>query len=185
MWQAYAALEKAKTEQLLRLKYNQGVRLARYAMNSKYRNSVPAALVRIVQGVPPYLIVLDREGRDDEALRYRQSGFQVLQLAAWIAHRINEYNVVKFAASLAVQLSENDFTEPSYWAQQIVKEIADPDERADAEQFLSRAQARKSGIEQDGDTPPLTSKFMKTWLRPSVFRSVNRITPSQGCSTLG
>lgn len=153
MWHLYATLEKAKTEQLLRLKYNQGVRLARYAMNSKYRSSVPDALVRIVRGVPPYLIVLDREGRNDEARRYRQSGFQVLQLAAWIAHRVGDYNVVKFAASLAVLISEEDFTEPSNWAHQTVKEIDDPDERTDAEQFLSRAQARKNGVAQEDDIP--------------------------------
>ncbi|HYM77117.1 MAG TPA: DUF4365 domain-containing protein [Candidatus Dormibacteraeota bacterium] len=151
MWRVYAALEKARTEQLLRRKYNQAVRLARYAMNSKYRNSLPAALVRIVQGVPPYLIVLDREGRKNEALQYRQSGFQVLQLAAWIAHRIGEHNVVKFAASLAVQISKEDFTDPSDWAHQTIKKIDDSEERFDAEQLLSRAQARKDGIDQEGD----------------------------------
>jgi hypothetical protein len=153
MWQAYAALEKAKTEQLLRLKYNQGVRLGRYAMNSKYRSSVPAALIRIVQGVPTLLIVLDGEGRNDEAIRYRQSGFQMLQLAAWIAHRINEYNVVKFAASLAVQISAEDFKNPFDWAHQIINEIDDPDQRTDAELLLRRAIARKNGIEQVGDIP--------------------------------
>ena len=153
MWRVYAALEKARTEQLLRQKYNQAVRLARYAMNSKYRSSLPAALVRIVQGVPPYLIVLDREGRNNEALQYRQSGFQVLQLAAWIAHRIREYNIVKFAAILGVQISKEDFTDPSDWARQTIKEIDDPEERVDAEQLLSRAQARKGGIHQEGDIP--------------------------------
>jgi hypothetical protein len=153
MWRVYAALEKARTEQLLRRKYNQAVRLARYSMNSKYRNSVPAALVRIVQGVPPYLIVLDREGRNNEALQYRQSGFQVLQLAAWIAHRIGEYNVVTLAASLAVQISKEDFTDPSDWANQTIKKIDDPQDRVDAEQLLSRAQARKGGIAQEGDIP--------------------------------
>ncbi len=153
MWQAYAALEKAKTEQLFRLKYNQAVRLARYATNSKYRSSVPHALVRIVQGLPTFLIVLDREGRNDEAIRYRRSGFQILQLAAWIAHRISEYNVVKFSASLAVQISEEGFTEASDWARQVVKEIDDQDERADAEQLLCRAIARKNGVDQEGDTP--------------------------------
>jgi hypothetical protein len=153
MWQTYAVLEKAVTERLLRVKYNQAVRLARCAMNSKYRGSLSGALVRIVLGITPFLIVLDGEGRDDEARRYRDSGFQVLQLTAWIAHRHGDYNVVVLAANLAIQIAEENFKEPNEWAEQTVKAIDDPTERADAEQRLSRTRARKSGVEQEGDIP--------------------------------
>jgi hypothetical protein len=96
---------------------------------------------------------LDGEQRTDEARRYRESAFQILQLTAWIAHRVGDYNVVTFAANLAVEISDHPTGKPAKWAQETVSAIEDPAERRDAEQRLSRARARKSGIAQEGDLP--------------------------------
>lgn len=153
IWETYALLEKTRTEMQVRKKYNQCVRLAQYASTSKHRSATGGALIRIIHGLVTYLIVLDSEGNNEQALQYRKSAFQVLQLAAWIAQRIDDYTTVTIAASNAIQLAHSDFQEPAAWAERLVATIDDPSARDDAQNLISRAKARKNGIPQDGDIP--------------------------------
>ena len=84
-WRIQLGFERAALRRHITAKYNQCVRLVRYAANSKYRWVLPLALLRIVEATAVFIGSLRLEKMDQAAQGYSESTLQICRLVAWIA----------------------------------------------------------------------------------------------------
>lgn len=152
-WRIQLVFERASNLRKINRTYNQCVRLARYAANSKHRWALSQALVRIVNGVAILVDVLNREGSKEAAEHYRSSAFQVCRLAEWIAENIGNYDDVALAALSALLLTRDAGSEEVQWARSAAAKIPNQQLRADVEGKVARTLRRYAGEKLEGDIP--------------------------------
>jgi hypothetical protein len=150
-WAFHAHIERLGLERKVWRKFNQCLRLARYATNSPHRYAVAHALSRIPQGISMYLLSLDLDNREEMANKIAALAFQVCELAAWIAERENDGDTITLVASGAVLLSSGNRGKYAEWAKRIVTRIGDAPLRADAIAMVERQIRRRNGEKIPGD----------------------------------
>jgi hypothetical protein len=133
------------------LKYNQCVRLARYAATHPDRWVLGRALTNIVVGVAPYLITLHSEGNIDAEAAFAQSALQVCKLAAWIGEETRDPNAVVMAIISALMTVQSEDSDAYRWGEQLAQNLHDPEVRADALRCIERARKRWRGEPVEGD----------------------------------
>jgi hypothetical protein len=150
------AVEKLHSTHRIIKKYNQCVRLARYASNSRYRWVLPDALLRIVEGVGFFIVTLKTEGQAETAQRYRASTLQICRLAVWIAEQNQDDAVLSHGMATVMLLTgkedgDTEHGEVVKLAREILAKIKDQQQRQVSEQLLDRAIRRTSGEKVEGD----------------------------------
>jgi hypothetical protein len=132
-------------------KYNQCVRLARYAAKYPDRWALGRGLTDVVKATGPYIITLHAEGNFEAVDAMERSALQISKLAAWISQETADPTGVVLAiiGSLSTVRSENS---PAYqWAKETAQAMPDPTIRADALSCVERAAKRWRGERVDGD----------------------------------
>ena len=151
-WKLQLSFQRAQTWRELALKYNHCLRLARYAVNSRYRWALPDALLRIVRAVALFIQRLDQEGFKAQAEKYSASALQLCRLTAWIALDNDDFDSVTGAALNAITAT-TDISSTETWARKTIEAITDLDKRNAAIDIVDRAVKRVKGEEVEGDIP--------------------------------
>lgn len=144
------ARRAALTKRII-LKYNQGLRLARYATSYQDRWALGRALTRIVNAVGHYLITLHAENNFEMERTIGESALQLCKLAAWIADETGDREGVVLAIISALIISQSKESGAYRWAEQTANNIPEPDLRTDALLRLDRAAKRWAGEAVAGD----------------------------------
>ncbi len=132
-------------------KYNQCVRLARYAATYPNRWALGRGLSAVVTATGPYNITLHAEGNIEAVDVMERSALQISKLAAWISQETADPTGVVLAiiGSLSTVRSENS---PAYhWAKETAQSLPDETIRADALGCVERAAKRWRGEPVDED----------------------------------
>jgi hypothetical protein len=132
-------------------KYNQCLRLARYATNYSDRWMLGRALTNIVKPVGRYLITLRTEGSVEAEKALAQSGLQICKVAAWVCKETGDGQGVVLALLSALMTVESQDTDAYRWASLIAQRLSDPKTREDALHMIDRVVKRWKGEEVEGD----------------------------------
>jgi hypothetical protein len=133
------------------VKYNQCVRLARYASNYRDRWVLGRALTAIVNPIGKYLITLRSEGSVAAERAFAQSALQVAKLAAWIGQETDDPNAVVLAILSALLTVESEDSEAYRWGERVAQTFTDEQIRADTLLRMERAKKRWKGEPVEGD----------------------------------
>jgi hypothetical protein len=132
-------------------KYNQCIRLARYAKNYPDRWALGRALTRIVNAMGMYLILLNREGNVDMAQQFAKSALQICKLAAWISSETQDPQGIVLSIISSLLTIRSTESEAYRWASETANSLANPTLRADALERIQRAVRRWRGERVEGD----------------------------------
>ncbi len=144
------ARRAALTKHLV-LKYNQGLRLARYASNYPDRWALGRALTRIVNSIGRYLITLHAESDFEMERSLGESALQLCKLAAWISNETGDPEGVVVAIISALITTHTTNSDAYRWAEETANNIPDSALRADALLRIERATKRWAGEQVEGD----------------------------------
>lgn len=144
------ARRTANTKRLV-AKYNQCVRLARYATNYPNRWVLPRALARIVNAVGIYASTLRWERSFEAERALAASTLQICKLAAWIAQETGDSEALVLSIISALMTTDSDVSEAYLWAKQTALALPDPEFRDDALARIDRARRRWRGERVEGD----------------------------------
>ncbi len=137
-WKVQLIFERANVARRLAQKYNQCIRLARYAANSKYAWALPQALLRVALAVSVFIFRMRTEGLTQAADRYAQSSFELCRMAAWIAGTYEDDNSLCQAAIAACMIDPTENGQVVEWAKETVGLIKDPAIKKNAEEKVTR-----------------------------------------------
>jgi hypothetical protein len=135
-------------------KYNQCLRLARYASDFRNRWILARALIKIVQAAASFI---GRIGRLDlteirgTASEFQSSVLQICKLAAWIAEESGDEEAIALAASAALLPVNSQETDAFKWAVRALDRISDPEVKSKATKLLERHTKRLRGEAVEGD----------------------------------
>jgi Domain of unknown function (DUF4365) len=144
------ARRAALTQRLL-AKYNQSIRLARYAINYPDRWMLGRALQRIVKAIAPYFITLRAEGNLEWENAFAQSALQVCKASAWICQETGDGDGVVLAILDSLMTTQSENSGSYLWAMQVTNAIVDQELRAEALRLIDRAKRRWRGEIVEGD----------------------------------
>jgi hypothetical protein len=116
LWGATLDFHRSTLVRKIALKYNQCVRLAQYAANSKHRWALPEALPRIPMAVGVLILRLRLEGFTAAAERYCACALQICKLAAWICGESNDESQLPGVVAATVALTQGAPGEGVDWA---------------------------------------------------------------------
>ncbi len=132
-------------------KYNQCVRLARYAARYPDRWVLGRALTNVCKALGPFLITL-RAGKKLEAERkFAESALQISKLAAWICQETGDPTGVVLAIMSALTIASSTDSDAYRWASEVAQSLVNPEIRADALLRIERAVRRWKGESVEGD----------------------------------
>jgi hypothetical protein len=144
-------VRRALLAKAINRKYNQGVRLSRYAAKSDDPWLLGRALTGVTNALSVYLGTLRTEGQSKLEAAYAKSALQICKVAAWISAKTSDDNGIAMAVvgSLITVSSEN--TETYRWAEQTVEVITDQEIRQNALGSITNATRRWRGEKVKGD----------------------------------
>jgi len=102
----HLATERLQSTHRVIRKYNQCVRLARYAANSRHRWALPSTLLRVIQSLAIFIMRLRTEGQAEAAKQYRESAMQFCRMAVWISERNEDDESLSFAVTAVLLLTD-------------------------------------------------------------------------------
>jgi Domain of unknown function (DUF4365) len=159
-------------------KYNQCVRLARYASNYPDRWVLGRALPEIVNAAAHYLVTLRFEDNAETEVAFARSALQINKLAAWISKETHDEAGIAMAVLSALTTTRGKNTEAYIWAQETAQAIADPEIRQDSLHGIERAVQRWNGLDVEGDyVGDTVCKSCRTFLPVSASTSQMRRPP--------
>jgi hypothetical protein len=132
-------------------KYNQCIRLARYAANYSDRWVLGRALTNVCSALGPYLVTLRSEKKIEVEEKFAQSALLFSKLAARICDETGDPAGVVLAIISALTTVSSADTDAYRWANQIAHSLVDPDLRAGALVRIERAAKRWKGESVEGD----------------------------------
>lgn len=132
-------------------KYNQCLRLARYASNFKGRWVLPRALSRIVQSAAPFVGRLEFTGIGDPGGQLKTSILQISKLIAWIGEESGDEEAIALAISSALMPIRSEDADAFRWAVRTLDRIGDAATKREAVGVIERQVARWKGAEFEGD----------------------------------
>jgi Domain of unknown function (DUF4365) len=133
------------------VKYNQCVRLARYAANYRDRWALSRALVGIAHAIAQYVATLGREGLLESQAAFSSSALQICKLAAWISTETQDSEGVIVACLGAILPGTTEDSDAVRWARQTANGLADKQARDEALRLIDRAVRRWRGEKVEGD----------------------------------
>jgi len=138
LWKAQLLFEKTALYRQILLKYNQCIRLANYAAEARVRHGAPAALVRIVDAISPWILNLAGEGLNELSDRYSVSALQICKLAASVALQDNNEEELFTAAVKALTTKRAPTGEAVDFALAIIAQIKDEKIRQKTQELFDR-----------------------------------------------
>lgn len=150
-WIATLVFERAALIRRIAAKYNQCIRLAQYAANSRHRWALPEALLRIVTAVGVFILRLKLEGLIVPAERYSASALQICKLAVWLANESSAEEHLPLAVSMALMITEAKSNEVLDWARDTVRGIKNDYIKQTGEFLLDRHVRRLRGETFEND----------------------------------
>jgi hypothetical protein len=151
IWGSVLAFHRATLIRRITLKYNQCLRLVRYAANSQHRWALPEALLRIPVAAGVFFLRLTLEELMPAADYYSASGVQICKLVAWICEENDDESQLIGVAGAAVMLSRSADGEAVTWARRVIGGIKDGDIKGRAQYLLDRHLKRLAGEPLAGD----------------------------------
>ena len=132
-------------------KYNQCVRLARYASKSSDPWMLGRALVNIIQALGSYVATLHVNGEAELESAFSRSALQISKLAAWASKATDDVNGLALAVLSSVLVVRSQDSDTYKWAMQTATTITDADIREDTLRGIERAARRWKGEKVEGD----------------------------------
>jgi hypothetical protein len=150
------AVESLRSTSRIVQKYNQCVRLVRYASNSRHRWALPRALTRIVESIVTFIGRLRDGGQIESAKLYAESALKICHLAAWIAERNLDEDGLSHVTTTVILLAyptqgEDEVKKVVAFARETLAKIKDPEQFKVTSEALDRAVKRMSGEKVEGD----------------------------------
>jgi hypothetical protein len=143
--------ERSEVTRRVVAKYNQCLRLVRYAANYPGRWMLSRALVGIVNEIGHFLVTLRSENKPATAKAFSRSAFRICKLSAWISEDAHDEEGTAFALLGALVTTNSADTEEYQWALETAKKLPDATIRADVLLKLERATKRWAGERVEGD----------------------------------
>lgn len=144
-------VERSEVTRRVVAKYNQCLRLVRYAANHPDRWMLSRALLGIVHEIGPFLITLRSENKPVVAKAFSQSAFRICKLAAWISDDAGDEEGTAFALLRALFTTQSEHSDQFRWAFETAQKMRDDGIRADVLLKLERAKKRWAGESVEGD----------------------------------
>jgi hypothetical protein len=138
-------------------KYNQCLRLARYASSFNGRWFLPRALAKIPQAAAPFI---GRIGRMEETemgeagVQFQSSILQVCKLIAWIGEQSGDQEVIVLAIVSALGSVGSAQTDAFGWAIRTLDRVSEVRAKANATQLIEGQMKRWKGEHLQGDYNP-------------------------------
>lgn len=132
-------------------KYNQCLRLVRYAADYPGRWMLGRALTRVVNAIGRYLVTLRSENQLEAEKALAQSALEICKLAAWVCSETGDAEGTVMVILSALVTTQSESSASYGWAKAVAESIVDPQGRADALHRLERAKQRWRGEPVDGD----------------------------------
>lgn len=146
-------IELNKSSQLVTRKYNQCIRLANYAAESRHSWALPTALLRIVEGAVSFTIKLRNQKDTADATAFAKAALDICRLAASIASANDDDDSLIKAVSCSLMLVNILPEESKILASDIHGKIKGNEARIIASELQARLMARNAGRVFEGDVP--------------------------------
>jgi Domain of unknown function (DUF4365) len=143
--------ERSEVTRRVVAKYNQCLRLVRYAANYPDRWMLSRALIGIVNEIGHFLITLRSENKPPVAKAFAESAFRICKLAAWISKDAGDEEGATFALLGALITTNSEDTDQYRWALETAQTLPDDGMRADVLLKLERTKKRWAGELVEGD----------------------------------
>lgn len=153
VWAMHLASVRAASVRAVARKYNQCMRLARYAAVSKHRWVLPMPLLRIPEGAATLRLRMEMEGRQEVVRELAASAFAICKVAASIAVENRNENELALAAHAALSISLDPQSPERQWAESIFGSLTNETLKRDAFMLLARAVQRRQGMRFEEDIP--------------------------------
>lgn len=140
----------AHTRQIIS-KYNQRLRLARYAARYPDRWVLGRALTTIVNSIAPYLITLDGQREFEAKHALTMSSLQICKVSAWISNEAQDPNGVVLSITSALLITRSVDSDAYRWAVEVAEHLHDDEVRKDALLLIEHATRRWRGESVEGD----------------------------------
>jgi hypothetical protein len=144
------AKRSAVTKRLIS-KYNQCIRLARYAATYPDRWMLGRALANIARALGPYMVTLREDEKPEIELAFTRSALQILGLAVRICGETGDSTGVVLAISAALSTAGSKDSEAFRWAKKIAEGLVDKKSHEDAALIIERTLRRWNGEIVAGD----------------------------------
>jgi hypothetical protein len=148
-WRIYA--RRAWLAKAIAAKYNQCVRLARFAASSNDPRILGRALTNVITALSTYVGTLHSNGEVELESAFAQSALQISKVAAWActaAGDENELALVVIGSILVVHSVDSDTYK---WAVETAETILDTAIRVEVLRVVEHAARRWEGEEVEGD----------------------------------
>lgn len=132
-------------------RYNQCLRLARYAANYSDRWVLGRALTTIVNAIGGYVAILRSEKYFQTETAFAGSALQVCKVAARICEETGDAEGAASTIVSALLTTDSKDSDAYRWAIQTANRLVDPEIRAGALEVISRAERRWKGEQVEGD----------------------------------
>jgi len=132
-------------------KYNQCVRLARYAANYPDRWMLGRALAEVVNATAHYRATLRFENSSAAEALFTESALQICKLAVWISRETGDETGVVVAALSVLNTVRGKGTEAYKWAEGVAATIQDVSIREEFRTAMVRQVQRWNGETVEGD----------------------------------
>ncbi|MGC1159113.1 MAG: hypothetical protein WA891_15090, partial [Acidobacteriaceae bacterium] len=144
-------VRKALLARRISAKYNQCVRLARYAARSPEPWLAGRAFAGVITSLASYAAALRREGQTKPVEAFARSALSVSKFAAWASQVTDDVDGLVMALESAVLIPRSEDSETYKWAIDTARAIADPAARQNAIEGLESAARRFRGEKIPGD----------------------------------
>lgn len=132
-------------------KYNQCVRLVRYAANYPDRWMLGRALTNVPKALGTYLVTLRAENEIEVERVFVESALGISKLAVWICQETGDATGVVLSVSSALSLASSEGSEAFRWATQVAESLVDNKSHDDALGMIARVAKRWKGETVEGD----------------------------------
>jgi hypothetical protein len=147
----HAYVRRAVLGKRIGAKYNQCVRLARYAARSPEPWLAGRAFAGVVNSLASYAATLRAEGQTKLFESFSRSSLSVSKFAAWASKVTEDDTGLIMSLQSAVLIPHSEDSETYKWAMETAKAIADSNSRQNAIAGLQRAARRFRGEDIPGD----------------------------------
>jgi hypothetical protein len=132
-------------------KYNQCLRLVRYAVNYPNRWLLGRALIDIVTAIGHYLIPLDYLGEKEATVVYAKSALRICKLAAQMCVETGDSEGAVLAILGSLSTTRSKDSEAYQWSVETANRLSDSQLRSEALRLIARAESRWQGKKVEGD----------------------------------
>jgi Domain of unknown function (DUF4365) len=178
-------LEVVESSRLVTQKYNQCLRLVRYAANSPYLWAMPLAFTRIIQGLVLFFIHLRRSNYPETLKAYIESAVKLCRLAADAAQWNRDDRSLSIVTTAAILLSDASPEDSQVLVSEILAKISDPDVKKCTEEVIDRNVRRMRGEDLPGDIPTTAKQAIQNMATALGIDLLNHSSPESALVHLG